>query len=393
MTRPRNLFRPFRVAALAAALLCALASIAGAQVLYWIDTSYGTPTLNRADANGLALGSVALGAGTLPEGLALDATGKLYFGEARWTGARVNRAAPTLSSITPIISGGSAIRGVAVDPSAQRLYWTTSNLATGATIGRSNLDGSGAVTLLSLGPAANPRGIAVDPVGARIYWTDMDQSTIFRANLDGTGSAAWMTLVAKSRPYGIAVNPSSQLVYWTEWGTGVLKRANTDGTGTTSLVGSLANPTYIALDPSSGHMYWAEGGVGAQRIRRATVTGGAQMDLPCPLTTYGGLAFQPDGAVSAPAPALPAEFALARPWPNPGSGPIEVRFALPRESRVRVSVIDVQGREVALLADGVMPAGTHETTWGARSRDPAGVYFIRLAAAGRTWTERVVRTR
>jgi sugar lactone lactonase YvrE len=383
-----------RALAFAAVLACGLAAPASAQILYWIDTSYGAPTLNRADDNGNALGSVALTAGTLPEGMALDATGKLYFGEAKWTGASIRRAAPTLASITPIVTGGSVIRGVAVDPVGQKLYWTTSNVATGATIGRSNLDGSGAVTLVSMGGAANPRGVAVDGAGGKIYWADFEQNTIQQANLDGSGAIVWQSLPPGSSPYGIAVNSSLQLVFWTEYGSGLLKRANTNGTGVTNLLAGLANPTYLALDSSSGRLYWCEGGFGLQRIRRATITGAAVTDLACPLTTYGGLAYQPNSQLSGPIPEpLPIEFTLDRPRPNPGRGPIDVRFALPRESRVRVSVLDVQGREVAVLADGVMPAGRHETTWGARPGDAAGVYFVRLAAAGRTWTQRVVRTR
>jgi len=104
------------------AALAVLAPAADAQVLYWLDTNYSAPTINRANADGVALASVALPAGSLPEGLAVDATGKVYWGEAAWSNAKLNRAAPTLASITPLVSGGSVLRGVAVDNVAQLIY-------------------------------------------------------------------------------------------------------------------------------------------------------------------------------------------------------------------------------------------------------------------------------
>jgi hypothetical protein len=117
--------------------------------------------------------------------------------------------------------------------------------------------------------------------------------------------------------------------------------------------------------------------------------------LPTPIQTYGGLAFQPNGLLSTPPARLPTEFALASPTPNPSRGHVQVEFALPREARVRVSVLDLQGREVALLADGVLPAGRYQRSWGdgAQHRPAAGIYFVRLAADGRTWVRRIVRIR
>ena len=124
------------------------AATASAQALYWVDTRFPAPTINKADANGNALSSVPLPAGSLPEGLAIDATGKVYWAEAAISSAKINRAASDLTGITPIVTGISLGRGVAVDPIAQRVYWTTSNLFIASTVRRAALDGSG-VTVLS----------------------------------------------------------------------------------------------------------------------------------------------------------------------------------------------------------------------------------------------------
>jgi subtilisin family serine protease len=80
--------------------------------------------------------------------------------------------------------------------------------------------------------------------------------------------------------------------------------------------------------------------------------------------------------------------------PNPNSGPARIDFALPQACRVRLAVYDVAGREVAVLADGLLSAGRHAATWDgrtARGSAPTGLYFVRLAAGGRVLSQRLVR--
>lgn len=370
-----------------------LSTVAQAQVLYWVDTNFASPTLNKADASGNAISSVTLPASTLPEGVATDAGNHVFWAEGILSGSRIQRAAPTLGSITTLVSppNGSALRGIAVDDAAGTIYWTSSNLVMGSLVTRSALNGSGVTILNALGGAANPRGIAVDHAGGKIYWADFDQDAIYRADLGGSPPELWQTLPAGAHPYGVAFDGVGQQLYWTEY-AGKIRRAPVAGGPVVGLIGGLSNPTYIALDPASGQMYWSEGGAGAQHIYRGPMTGGSRTALMLPLTTYGGLAFQPNGTVSAPTDAgLPVEFALAPVSPNPARGRIRAEFALPRESRVRVTVLDLQGREVAVLADGTFPAGRHEATWNgaATRRNAAGVYFVRLATDGRAWTRRV----
>ena len=49
---------------------------------------------------------------------------------------------------------------------------------------------------------------------------------------------------------------------------------------------------------------------------------------------------------------------------------------------------DALGRAVAVLADGILAAGPHETTFDGAAL-PAGVYLVRLVAGGRTATRAV----
>jgi hypothetical protein len=89
------------------------------------------------------------------------------------------------------------------------------------------------------------------------------------------------------------------------------------------------------------------------------------------------------------------KFSISRLTPNPSQGPIQLEFSVPRESHVKVSVVDVQGREVAVLADGIYRPGRFPITWdgtreGAAAR--GGVYFVRYQTPAGSLIRRVVVT-
>lgn len=113
--------------------------------------------------------------------------------------------------------------------------------------------------------------------------------------------------------------------------------------------------------------------------RLRTVNGAGQVRVFGPLSGTAGTAI--------------ADFALAPIAPNPTSGFARAEFALPRASDVQLVVIDLQGREVAELANGPFRAGRYQAVWtgevGGRMA-PAGVYFIQLRTAGRQMVQRVV---
>jgi len=94
---------------------------------------------------------------------------------------------------------------------------------------------------------------------------------------------------------------------------------------------------------------------------------------------------------------LPRELALARPSPNPAKSDVALRFALPRESRVSLTIHDAQGRLVKRLIAGIQPAGEHVARWDLRddrgSSVGGGLYWVRLDFEGRSLTARLVALR
>ncbi len=77
----------------------------------------------------------------------------------------------------------------------------------------------------------------------------------------------------------------------------------------------------------------------------------------------------------------PDTYQLEANYPNPFNPQTAIRFALPEAGPVRLVVLDVLGREVAVLADGVQAAGAHTVYFDAQ-RLPSGVYLYRLDAPG-----------
>jgi hypothetical protein len=89
-------------------------------------------------------------------------------------------------------------------------------------------------------------------------------------------------------------------------------------------------------------------------------------------------------------------FALGRVLPNPTTGPFSVDFAVAQETHVHLGLHDVQGREVAPLADGEYRPGRYRVQWdGSSERGPVamGVYFLRYSAAGKSCMQRIVIAR
>ncbi len=85
-------------------------------------------------------------------------------------------------------------------------------------------------------------------------------------------------------------------------------------------------------------------------------------------------------------------LALSRTVPNPFTARTAFSFTLPNAARVRVGLFDIGGREVARLVDDQRGAGNYPLTLDG-SQLPAGVYLLRLEAAGRLLTRTLVRVR
>ncbi len=83
--------------------------------------------------------------------------------------------------------------------------------------------------------------------------------------------------------------------------------------------------------------------------------------------------------------------------PNPFNPKVTVPFSLKDPGRVKVTIYDVAGRQVANLADAHFDRGEHSLVWKGRDDDGhavgSGVYFVRMETAGFGETHKLVLLR
>ncbi|MCB9514969.1 MAG: FlgD immunoglobulin-like domain containing protein [Candidatus Krumholzibacteriia bacterium] len=69
-------------------------------------------------------------------------------------------------------------------------------------------------------------------------------------------------------------------------------------------------------------------------------------------------------------------------WPNPFFRSTAISYALDRHRQVAIDIVDVQGRHVRTLYEGLAEAGINTVEWDGKSdegdRAPAGVYFCQM---------------
>jgi hypothetical protein len=87
-------------------------------------------------------------------------------------------------------------------------------------------------------------------------------------------------------------------------------------------------------------------------------------------------------------------FELSAAYPNPldlsAADNARFQYRVPQQSHVRISVHDMLGRELAVLADYTHAAGTHETAWyPGNDVLRSGNYFVRMQSEGTVLTRKI----
>jgi Concanavalin A-like lectin/glucanases superfamily/Divergent InlB B-repeat domain len=94
---------------------------------------------------------------------------------------------------------------------------------------------------------------------------------------------------------------------------------------------------------------------------------------------------------------LPREFALSRIAPNPVRDRTTIEFAVATEANIKLSVIDVTGHEVRVLAEGKFPPGRHTVAWNGRTSRGGvaapGIYFVSYMKPGGRQVRKLIMTR
>jgi hypothetical protein len=88
------------------------------------------------------------------------------------------------------------------------------------------------------------------------------------------------------------------------------------------------------------------------------------------------------------APQSTQQYSLLENYPNPFNPTTTIRYRLPEESYVRLSVFNTLGQLVTVLVDATLPAGMHSVTWNTSGDQgvllPSGRYIYRMHAVSMT---------
>jgi hypothetical protein len=82
-------------------------------------------------------------------------------------------------------------------------------------------------------------------------------------------------------------------------------------------------------------------------------------------------------------------FVLSQNYPNPFNPVTTISYTLSKQSEVKIAVYDPLGNEVAILVDGMKPAGVHKTQFQG-SNLSSGIYFYKLLSEGNVISKKMV---
>ena len=92
--------------------------------------------------------------------------------------------------------------------------------------------------------------------------------------------------------------------------------------------------------------------------------------------------------------AVPDQFALDQNYPNPFNPTTQIRYALPQQSHVTLTIYNMLGQEVARIVDAFQREGFYEVQWNGRNSNgvqvSTGIYLYRITAGSFVQTRKMI---
>jgi photosystem II stability/assembly factor-like uncharacterized protein len=86
---------------------------------------------------------------------------------------------------------------------------------------------------------------------------------------------------------------------------------------------------------------------------------------------------------------IPKTFELNQNYPNPFNPETKIKFGLPKEGNVKLTVYDASGRKIDEIVNQKLNAGTFEVTWNG-SNYSSGIYFYKFVVEGFAETKKMI---
>ncbi|NQT33815.1 T9SS type A sorting domain-containing protein, partial [bacterium] len=90
-------------------------------------------------------------------------------------------------------------------------------------------------------------------------------------------------------------------------------------------------------------------------------------------------------------PPLPTEFSLSV-YPNPFNSTTTITYSLPTATEVSLALYNLSGQRVTMIVESFMHPGIHSSILFAADL-PSGLYFVKLTASDRVFTQKIILIR
>lgn len=355
------------------------------------------------------------GPSTFNDGLARDQNGNIF--ASYYYGGRISKITPA-GEVSVFASGLQDPNGLLVDANNNLLVAH----ANGNNVLQYNSEGTQTVIISNI---TNPTGLLYDLDG-NLLIAQYQLSTISQRDSSGNVTT-FMSGGLLNGPVGLDMDESGNLYIGNFTDGRVLKRTPD---GEISVIGDL--PGWLGfITYSNGYVYATAyqrhkiyriptDGSG-QEIFAGTGNAG-QVDGDISVATFNnpnGIIASPDGdtlfisdygtrslrmitGLNAVTGELeewnaPEHFEIIANYPNPFNPSTTIRYVLPEQSMIRLTVFDVQGYEITTIQDGVKQTGTYDVQWNGLDRMgnqvSTGVYFCQLKAGNYSETIKMLYLR
>jgi len=213
---------------------------------------------------------------------------------------------------------------------------------------------------------------------------------IFRINMT-TGDTTRVATTGLLNLGGIDFHPLTGELWASLRTTGNIYKISLPS-GTPTLIGNTGQgATADIMFDGNGNLYGVTGtgSTTNQLIRINTTTGVGTVIGSMGISSVQAIGMYPDSStvgVEEPGSGMPTQYVLDQNYPNPFNPTTQIRYGVPEQSRITLTIFNELGQEVRRLVDGIQPPGYHAAIWNGTSSTGAtvasGVYLYKLEAVG-----------